>query len=211
MTEEENMGSMVKIIEDIDEKLDDKDTVRELALKSSRVIRRLSHQMIQEIHRGSFDRGKMNEALKEVSKIQSIVEDYPELYHSGFLRNGFQELAEAHILWKINDGEEPNPPEELGITPSSYLLGLADVVGELRRSSLDALTEGDLEKARVYLKKMEMIKDNLMRFDYPKAIVPLKHKQDVARDLVEKTRGDLATFIRSDQLQEKMNHLLEKL
>ncbi len=208
---EEDMGSMVNIIEDIDEKLDDKDTVRELALKSSRVIRRISHQMIQDIHRGTFDRDKMNEALKEVSKVQSIVEDYPELYHSGFLSNGFQELAEAHILWKISDCEEPNPPEELGVTPSSYLLGLADVIGELRRLSLEALTEGDLEKAREYLDKMEIIKDHLMGFDYPKAIVPLRHKQDVARDLVEKTRGDLATFIRSDQLQEKMNDLLEKL
>lgn len=211
MSEKEEMDALVGILDDIDEKFDDKDTVRELALKSSRVIRRISSQMIQDIHRGTFDRRKMNQALQEVSKIQSIVEDYPELYHSGFLRNGFQELAEAHILWRISEDKEPNPPEELGITPSSYLLGLADVVGELRRFSLDALTEGDLEEAKDCLEKMEIIKDNLMGFDYPKAIVPLKHKQDVARDLVEKTRGDLATSVRSDRLQDKMDDLLDKL
>ncbi len=100
-----DIETLIDIVKDIGEGLDDKDTVRELAIKSSRTIERLSRQMIQEIHKGEGSREKFNEAQQEVSKVKSIIEDYPELYHSGFLRNGFQELAEAHILWAISRDE----------------------------------------------------------------------------------------------------------
>lgn len=200
-----------EIVEDVDSKLDDKDTVRELAYKSSRAVRRLSRNIIQSIHRGENPKDTMQKALEEVAKVKSIVEGHIELYHSGFLRNGFQELAEAHILWSISQDKEPKPPEELDITPASYLLGLADVVGELRRMVLNELDKGDVEKAKELLEKMERIKDMIMEFDYPKAIVPLRNKQDIARNLVEKTRGDLTNSIQNEKLMEKMNELMENI
>lgn len=205
------ISKIEEIVEDIDDKLDEKDTVRELVLKSSRAIERLSRQIIQKIHNGEDPQDDFNEALQEVSRVKSIVEDHPELYHSGFLRNGFQELAEAHLIWSISRGEEPDGPEGLGITPSSYLVGLGDVVGELRRMTLDALAEDDLKRAKLLLDKMEKIKDMLMTFDYPKAIAPIKHKQDIARDLVEKTRGDVTRSIMNTEMRKKMDELLEEL
>lgn len=212
MEDIEDMGDRVEeIITDIDAKLDDKDAVRELAMKSSRAIQRLSRRMIQKIHRDQDPSDEFNEAQQEISKLKSIVEEYPELYHSGFLRNGFQEVAEAHLLWAVSDDVEAKKPEELGVTPSAYLIGLGDLVGELRRMCLEEMTEGDMEKARDLLNMMERIKDLLMEIDYPKAIVPIKRKQDVARDLVEKTRGDLAISVRNEELKEKMDELMEDL
>ncbi len=206
-----DMEALSTIVKDIGVVLEDKDTVRELALKSSRTIERLSRQMIQEIHNGVDPREKLNEALQEVSKVKSIIEDYPELYNSGFLRNGFQELAEAHLLLAISKNEEPFTPKELDITPSSYLIGLGDVVGELRRMILDSLIEGDIEHAKLLMDKMEGIKDMLMEFDFPNAIVPIKPKQDIARDLVEKTRGDIATYLTNQRLRKKMDDLMDSL
>ncbi len=203
------MDTLKNIVEDIDDQIEDKDTVRELVMKSSRAIRRISKKVIQEIHRGNECREELQEALGEVSKIKSIVDDHPELYHAGFLRNGFQEFAEAHILWSMNNDEEPKTPEELDITPSSYVLGLADVVGELRRMVLDELAEGNVERARELHGKMEDIKNMLMEFEYPNALLPIKNKQDMARNLVEKTRGDIANSIRNERLIEKMDELME--
>ncbi|MBS3816297.1 MAG: translin family protein [Candidatus Thermoplasmatota archaeon] len=208
MSEIENLKN---IVEDIDERLEDKDTVRELVMKSSRAVRRISKTVIQDIHQGKETRENLQEAVKEVSKIKSIIEDHPELYHSGFLRNGFQEFAEAHILWSIYNEEEPKSPEELDITPSSYVLGMADVVGELRRMILDELTEGNIERAQELHQKMEKIKNMLMGFDYPNAILPIKNKQDVARNLVEKTRGDITNSTRNERLREKMDEVMEEL
>ena len=206
-----DIDELENIILTIDEKLDDKDTVRELVMKSSRTIERISRQIIQLIHNDGDPRDKFNDALREVSKVKSIVEDYPELYHSGMLRNGFQELAEEHILWSIKNDREILGPRDLNITPDSYLLGLGDVVGELRRMILDSLAEDELEKARSLLTDMERIKDLLLHFDYPNAVLPIRHKQDVARDLVEKTRGDVTRSITNSALRKKMDELLEKL
>ncbi|MFW6041060.1 MAG: translin family protein [Thermoplasmatota archaeon] len=207
-----DIGNLEEIIGEIDNQLNDKDTVRELALKSSRAIRRLSRRIIKEIHNNKDPQETFKEALQEVSKIKSIIEDYPELFHAGFLRNGFQELAEAHLLWSISDEEVSfKKPEELGITPSSYLVGLGDLIGELRRMTLDELTEGNIEEAEELLDKMETIKDMLNEFDYPQAIVPLKNKQDIARSLVEKTRGDIAISSRNEMLKDKIDELLEEL
>ncbi len=206
-----NLDNLENKVKKIDDQLDDKDTVRELALKSSRAIRRLSRKMIKEIHQNGNPQESFNEAIQELSKLKSIIEGYPELFHSGFLRNGFQELAEAHILWALTSDRELMGAKGLDITPSAYLLGLADVIGELRRQCLEKLTEGDVQGAEELLDAMSRIKDMLMELDYPKAIIPIKNKQDMARALVEKTRGDIAISSNREKLREDIDKLLKKL
>ncbi len=200
-----------EIVEEADEELEDKDMVRELAMKSSRAIRRISKNVIQDIHRDKANDASLKDVQEEINKLKSIIEGHPELHHSGFLRNGYQEYAEAHILLSISEGKEPKDPDGLDITPSSYVLGLADVVGELRRMILDALTEGEIKRAKELHKKMEDVKDMIMDIDYPNAIVPIRNKQDTARTLVEKTRGDIANSVRNEKLKEKMDELIDEL
>ncbi len=200
-----------EIVKGVDEQLEDKDMVRELAMKSSRAIRRISKNVIKDIHRDKDTEISLKEVQEEINKLKSIIEGHPELHHAGFLRNGYQEYAEAHILLSIYKGEKPKTPEELDITPSSYVLGVADVVGELRRMILDALTEGDIKRAKELHEKMEDLKDMIMDFDYPNAIVPIRNKQDTARTLVEKTRGDIANSVKNEKLTEKMDELMNEL
>ena len=203
--------ALKEIVEEVDEELEDKDMVRELAMKSSRAIRRISKNVIQDIHRDKRTDASLKDVQEEINKLKSIIEGHPELHHSGFLRNGYQEYAEAHILLSISEGKEPKDPDGLDITPSSYVLGLADVVGELRRMILDALTEGEIKRAKELHKKMEDVKDMIMDIDYPNAIVPIRNKQDTARTLVEKTRGDIANSVRNEKLKEKMDELIDEL
>jgi len=67
------------------------------------------------------------------------------------------------------------------------------------------------EQHERYLEKMERILDSLMRFDYPTALVALKRKQDVARSLIEKTRGEVAVASRSQELADKLDAVRDKL
>ncbi|MBS3781898.1 MAG: translin family protein [Candidatus Thermoplasmatota archaeon] len=198
------------IVKKVDERLEDKDMVRELAMKSSRAIRRISKNVIKDIHRDNDTDVSLKEVQEEINKLKSIIEGHPELHHSGFLRNGYQEYAEAHILLSLSEGKKPKSPKELDITPSSYVLGLADVVGELRRMILDELTEGEIERAKELHEKMEDVKDMIMDFDYPNAIVPIRNKQDTARTLVEKTRGDIANSVRNEKLIEKIDEIKDE-
>jgi translin len=89
-------------------------------------------------------------------------------------------------------GKDLPDPDEIKTTYSSYLLGLCDLVGELRRTTLDSIRGGEPKEADEYLSMMEDIYDVIIRFDYPSGLLPIKKKQDMVRGMIEKTRGELA-------------------
>ena len=107
-------------------------------------------------------------------------------------RDALQEAVEALLLDAALRGEVFPSPWDLGVDVEPYLLGLGDVVGELRRRALTDLAKDRIEDAERWVQVMEGLYQTLMRFDTTRAIVPLKPKQDVARSLVERTRGEVA-------------------
>lgn len=205
------MKNLDHLIEDIEARLDEKDEVRELTIKSSRTIARLSGSAIQGMHRGKDVGTELQETHEEILKLRSLLNDHPDLYHTGIVENAMQEACEAFLVQAILEGEGLPSPKEIGVTDTAYLLGLGDVVGELRRFSLEHLRRGDIKLSSAFLEKMERILDALMRFDYPTALVALKRKQDIARSLIEKTRGEVAVAARSQDLADKLDAVREKL
>jgi translin len=109
----------------------------------------------------------------------------------GLAQDAIQEAVEATLLGAVADARAFPGPEELGVEPEPYLLGLGDVVGEVRRLALRALAEGHVDRAETYLALMERLYQTLMRFEAPRGIIQLKPKQDAARSLVERTRGEV--------------------
>jgi translin len=205
------MKNLDDVIEGIEGRLDEKDEVRELTIKSSRTIARLSGSAIQGMHRGQEVGPQLQETREEILKLRSLLNDHPDLYHTGTVENAMQEACEAFLVHAILDADALQSPKELGVTDTAYLLGLGDVVGELRRFSLEHLRHGDIKLASAFLEKMERILDALMRFDYPTALVALRRKQDVARSLIEKTRGEVAVAARSQELADKLDAVRGKL
>jgi len=106
--------------------------------------------------------------------------------------DALQEAVEACLLGAIVDGGPVPTPSALGVDPEPYLLGLGDVVGEVRRLVVDCLGREALADAERYLALMGRLTEVLLRFDTARAIVQLKPKQDQARGLLERTRGELA-------------------
>jgi translin len=200
-----------EVIGEIEARLDEKDEVRELAIKSSRTIARLSGGAIQGMHRGEDVTSPLRETHEEVMKLRSLLEGHPDLFHAGFVENAMQEACESFLLQSILEADPLPSPKELGVTDTSFLLGLGDVVGELRRIALEHLRRGDTRVAWSYLEMMERILDALMRFDYPTSLVALRRKQDIARGLIEKTRGEVAVAVRSQELAEKLDAIRGKL
>ena len=199
------------VISEIEGRLDEKDEVRELTIKSSRTIARLSGSAIQAMHRRHDAGAALQETREEILKLRSLLKDHPDLYHTGIVENAMQEAGEAFLVHAILEQDPLPSPRDLGLTDTAYLLGLGDVVGELRRFALEHLRRGDVKLASASLEKMERILDSLMRFDYPTALVALKRKQDVARSLIEKTRGEVAVASRSQELADKLDAVRDKL
>jgi len=187
------MKSLDGIMEKIDFKIGEKEKIREDALKASRDIIISCRRGIQQLHRDQISEAEkyIKQASEKLVFLNDITKGHPEIFHAGFVENAAQEFVEICCLSNIMKGASLPDPDVLNVTYSAYLLGLCDVVGELRRGALDFMLEGHTDKANEYLQYMDRIYDAIMSFDYPSSLVPIKKKQDMVRALIEKTRGEL--------------------
>jgi translin len=208
------ISSLDDLAEDISHYFEAKDQAREEALALTRVVIRRCGAAIRSVHRGEFDRaqeltGKAGDAL---FRIQDLLKDHPDVRYAGFVDGAEQEYAEARIVYSIITDHRTPTPEEIGVEMTGYLGGLGDTVGELRRHVLDLIRQGGPEEGEVYLEAMEEIYHLLMLFDYPDAITKgLRRKGDMARSLLERTRGDLTNAMGQKKLEEQLKELEGKL
>ena len=137
----------------------------------------------------------MEEMRKSVKELMSEMRADPALAYTGPASDALSEYAEAVILDELLNRNRIPSFDDLSIDERSWVLGLADVVGELRRIILKELMGGNIEKASSIYESMEEIVHNLLMFDVPDAIVPLRRKQDIARGVMERTRSDMATAV----------------
>src|SRR3977135_2367330 len=79
------MKNLDDVIEEIESRLDEKDEVRELTIKSSRTIARLSGSAIQGMHRGNDVDTQLQENREEILKLRSILTDTTDLSPNGTL------------------------------------------------------------------------------------------------------------------------------
>ena len=199
-----SLKGLDRLVKRLDAGLSSKDKVREQAIALSRELIRACSEAIRELREKGQAKKTLVKAGELAAKLKHVTAGYPELYASGLVENALQELAESHILEALVSGKKIPAPETFNCTPSAFLLGMGDAIGELRRVSQDALRRGNTAEAEDALHLMEGLYTALNLFDYPDAIVPLKHKQDVARGLIEKTRGDVAVAVRGRDLEEKI-------
>jgi translin len=199
------MKNLDGIIEKIDHHIGEKEKIREDALKHSRDIIICCRRGIQQLHREHREEAEtyINQASAKLTQLYEITRSYPELFHTGFVENAAQEYVELSCLFNIMNGNDLPDPDTIQTTYSAYLLGLCDVVGELRRAALDFMLEGSTGKANEYLQYMDQIYDAIMSFDYPSSLVPIKKKQDMVRSLIEKTRGELVVSSCERRIHEK--------
>jgi translin len=209
MSKKENSNDAMKnldgIIEKIDQRIGAKEKIREDALKASRDIIISCRRGIQQLHRNQIDEAEsyIKQASAKLAQLNDGTKDHPDIFHAGFVENAAQEFVEIQCLYNIMKGEDLPDPDIIQTTYSAYLLGLCDVVGELRRGALDFMLEGNTMKANEYLKYMDRIYDAIMSFDYPSALVPIKKKQDMVRSLIEKTRGELVVSSCERRIQDR--------
>jgi len=205
------MHNLEEIARTIQGSLEEKDEVREIAIKSSRALIRMASGVVHGMHKGSDCTPELAEAIDEAHRLKSVLSEHVDIWHSGMVQDALVEVAEAALLNAIVKGQELPDPTRLGMSGTAYLMGMAATIGELRRFALEALRRGDIPSAERYLDIMEELFLVIMRFDYPDAIVSIRRKQDIARSILEKTRGDVAIAAMTERLQERMDQLERRL
>jgi translin len=199
------MPSLRKIIEKIREALKEKERLRENAQKNMRQVTSLSKQAILMIHQKRLEEARklIAKNTKTIAKLKEISQGYPEIVHGGLFSAALQEYSEANIILKLVEESRFVTPEEIKVPMIDYVLGLADVIGEYRRMSLDALREGNVGKGEECLKIMDEIYVELMAMDEAYMLIPgLRRKCDTGRRIIEATRGDVTQEIRRNTLEQ---------
>jgi translin len=195
-------------------RLDAKNAARERALPAARRSIRASANSIRAIHRLELDAAKslIAESRAALDEGLGAVEDQADIRHAGYLQDAQKEYAEANVTLALVTGSDLPSPADLDVEDAAYLNGLAEAIGEGRRRLLDLLREGGVQQAEVLLEAMEEMYGLLVTMDYPDAItMNLRRSTDVARSLIEKTRGDLSVSAVQKDLRDALDRHAEQL
>jgi len=151
---------------------------REFLLKNTREIIILCSKSIIAVHKGELVTAKNN--LKQADKLQL----------RRYLITPEQEYVEAACLIAIVEKKDIPSDKKLAVMPESYVLGLLDCVGELKRKVFDEMRTGDIDEAIRFFEIMENLYLQLYTFSlYDKVVKEARRKIDVNRILVDDVRS----------------------
>ena len=184
--------------------LNDMQNSREYLIKNTREVILLCSQSIISIHRLDIEEGrkKAEHAKKLLDNIRKKSKD--ELYR--YVITAEQELVEAFAFLSVVEKSDIPTAESLGVRGESYILGLLDCIGELKRLVYDSIRVGKADDAKKFFEIME----NLYLFLYPfavydKIVNETRRKLDVNRILIEDARAAVTEEVRRSALIDTIN------
>jgi translin len=204
------MQILDRIAEQIRQEFEARTGKRDEALAQARRLTRACSLAIRAVHRDEFDamQQHLTEARQLAYGLTHGLAAHPDLYHAGYTQDALKEFVEASVTCALIQKQPLQTPKELGVMGPTYLNGLAEVVGELRRRTLDILRHGYSEEAERLLGIMDDIYSVLVTMDYPDAITNgLRRQTDLARGIIEKTRGDVTFSLRGEHLEQAIGRL----
>jgi len=195
-------------LNDISKSLHSVNAAREYLIKNTRDVVILCSHSIIAAHKGDLRlaKQKIKNAELVLKKNQKKAKDDFKKY----LITPEQELVEACSFLAIIEKKEIPSLKSMKVSKESYVLGLLDCIGELKRLMLDNIRKDQLKEANRIFNVME----NLYLILYPfamfdKIVKEARRKLDVNRSLVEESRAIITEEIRRNHfvkaLTEKEN------
>ena len=162
------MHKLEHVADNIRHNFDIRTAARDKALAQARQLTRACSLAIRAVHRDDTD--GMDQHLAEAHKLAETLttdlQEHPDLFFAGYTQDALKEYVEANVTCALIQNQPLLTPEELGVVDATYLNGLAEVVGELRRRILDILRHGYSEEAERLLSYMDEIYSVLVTMDY---------------------------------------------
>ena len=175
-------------LEEIDKNLKDVQDRREKLIKGTRDIVMLCSKSIVALHHSQLD-----DARAKMEKAKTMLEEFRQYARQDLYRYiavAEQELVEAYSLSAVMENKPVPLMKDLGVTGESYLTGLLDCVGEIKRLVYDRMRSGNEKDAEKLFATMEEIYNAIYPFAvYDNIVSGLRKKLDVARMLIEDIRA----------------------
>ena len=141
------------------------DAEREKLIKQSRVVLKLSKQVIYAVHRDDIaNAGKLlNQMESEKKKLDRIAGHNGKMACEGSYKVAIQEYVEAVLYYNfVKTGKLVNLP----VATEHFILGLADLPGELVRKAVFLAGKGEVSKVVAIKNEVDLIYGELLKFDF---------------------------------------------
>ena len=143
-------------------RLEAKHEQREVVLGLSRKVVRHAARAIRAVHRRDWDEAAeiLEAADAIVNEMRAAAAGHADLESAGYRLDAEKEYAEAYLtrdlVRAVVEGVDVplHGPEQLGTPDASWLNGLGEAGGELRRAALDLIRVGDVALAEQVLVRM---------------------------------------------------------
>jgi translin len=182
------MSGIQGSLEEINQNLKDVQDRREKLIKGTRDVVMLCSKSIVSLHHNQPDdaKAKIGQAKEMLVEFRRYAQE--DLYR--YISVAEQELVEAYALRAVIENAPIPSMEDLDVTGPSYLTGLLDCVGEIKRLVYDRMRSGNEEDAEKLFAMMEEIYNAIYPLAvYDNIVSGLRKKLDVARMLIEDIRA----------------------
>ncbi len=141
------------------------DAERENLIKQSRVVLKLSKQLIYSVHRDNLSQATtlLKKIKTEKKNLDSIASKKKKLEFEGSYKIAIQEYVEAILYYNfVKNGKLVTT----NVHPIHFVLGLADLPGELVRRAVFLAGKGETTKVHQIRDAVDMIYGELLKFDF---------------------------------------------
>ncbi len=141
------------------------DEEREHLIKKSRDVLKLSKQIIYAVHRDELAAAAklVAQIEREKKKLDQIALHSKKMESEGSYKVAIQEYVEALLYYHfIKTGELP----DMHVAADHFVLGLADLPGELVRKAVFLAGKGETESVVKIKDEVDMIYGELLKFDF---------------------------------------------
>lgn len=173
----------------VEEELMEAERKRDKVMELSRNAIRLAGRAITLLHarKSAEAKGVMAQLKLEMGRLRKVEKGFE--YYS---MQAHQECVEALAFYTLLSEHRIVSRKDVEEGSVAYLLGIMDLVGELRREATEALIAMRVQEATSYYLYMKGIYDATKAMRFASSVAPeFRRKQDVARIQLESTASEL--------------------
>jgi translin len=200
------LGNIKSSLNSVTKSLSASQDSREYLIKNTRDVIILCSQSIIASHKGDLDAAK-----KKILMATKLLATHRKKANSDlkrYLVTPEQELVEASSFLAIIQKKSIPSIKSMKVSDVAYVLGLLDLIGELKRHVFDCIRIGKSKEATRIFEIMENLYLYLYPFAmYDKIVKEARKKLDVNRKLVEDARSAITEEVRRSNLIDSLKKL----
>jgi translin len=183
------MMFMIPDLEKIEHRIEKLESDRDEVMRLSKDLIKAAGKAISSMH--AYGPKKADVLIKELKAAKERLCSKEKGFEF-YSMQAHQEYVEALVLYSILGKKTIPSMESLVESEVPYLLGLMDVIGELKREAIESIRRGKKEDARIYYKIMSDIYDSTLHMRFANSVLPdFRRKQDTGRIQMESVMNEM--------------------